>query len=84
MNGTWLTVMADSGSSINILNEGNFEKLKQPRLELRAMSTRVYPYESETPIQMQGKFKASIKTEAGVESEETIHVTDGWNWGIIA
>ena len=37
----------------------------------------MYPYESETTIQMRGKFKASIKTEASVESEETIYVTDG-------
>ena len=76
--------MANSGSSINILDEGNFEKLKQPHPKRRAMSTRVYPYESETTIKLQGKFKASIKTEAGVESEGTIHVTDGRNWGIIA
>ena len=31
INGTLVTVMADSSSSINILDEGDFEKLKQPR-----------------------------------------------------
>ena len=62
INGTLVTVMADSGSSINILDEGDFEKLKQPRPELRATSTRVYPYESETPIQIcVGSLKRRLK-----------------------
>ena len=33
---------------------------------------------------MRGKFKASIKTEAGVESEETIYVTDGTGGSLLS
>ena len=58
---TWLKIMADSGSSINILDECDFNKLKtQPTLE--STNVRVYPYKSTTCLPVKGKFKSTIKT----------------------
>ncbi|KAK3726803.1 hypothetical protein QZH41_007213 [Actinostola sp. cb2023] len=68
--------MADSGSSINILDEKDFKKIKK-RPALQPTSTRVYHYKSDTPLKMLGKFEADITTEKAITSQETIYVTEG-------
>ncbi|KAK3721658.1 hypothetical protein QZH41_003680 [Actinostola sp. cb2023] len=76
IRGTWTSMMADSGSSINILDEKNFKKIKK-RLALQPTSTRVNPYKSDTPLKMLGKFEVDITTEKAITSQGTIYVTEG-------
>ena len=76
INGTWLTLMADSGSSITILDEKDFKSL-QNRPRLSNTTTRVYPYKSKTPLSMLGKFEATVTTENETTSQETIYVAEG-------
>ncbi|KAK3752856.1 hypothetical protein QZH41_000328 [Actinostola sp. cb2023] len=76
IRGTWTSMMADSGSRINILDEKDFKKIKK-RPALQPTSTRVYPYKSDTPLKMLGKFEADITTEKAITSQETIYVTEG-------
>ncbi|XP_028413864.1 uncharacterized protein K02A2.6-like [Dendronephthya gigantea] len=76
VRGVWLTLMADSGSSINILDENDFEKLGD-RPELEQTSTRVYPYKSNRPLKMIGQFETILKTERGATSREVMYVTQG-------
>ena len=52
---TWLTIMADSGYSINILDENDYNKLQSP-------TTRVYPCKSNKPLKMLAKFMTTITT----------------------
>ena len=73
---TWLTLMADSGSSINILDENDYKKLAN-RPELEDTSTRVYPYKSIKPLKMLGKFETTIATKDGATSQEAIYVAEG-------
>ena len=76
IDGTWIVMTADSGSSVNILDETDLKKMtRQPTLNVT--STRVYPYRSKTPLTMLGKFDADIATEDGKTSRETIYVTAG-------
>ena len=58
---TWLTIMADSGSSINILDENDYNKLQSPP-KLEVTFTRVYPCKSNKPLKMLAKFMTTITT----------------------
>ena len=70
---TWLELMADSGSSINILDESNYRELKEyPKLH--ETSACVYPYKSNEPLKVIGKFEAGLKTEGKVTSREVVYV----------
>ena len=73
---TWLTIMADSGSSINILDENDYKKLPSPP-KLEDTSTRVYPYKSNKPLKMLGKFTTTITTTDGATSKELVYVPKG-------
>lgn len=68
--------MADSGLSINILDENDCRKLKE-RPKPQETSARVYPYKSNEPLKMLGKFEADLTTEDKVTSREVIHVRQG-------
>ena len=73
---TWLTIMADSGSSINILDDNDYKKLPSPP-KLEDMSTRLYPYKSNKPLKMLGKFTTTITTTDGATSKELVYVPKG-------
>ena len=73
---TWLTIMADSGSSINILDENDYKKLQSPP-KLEDTSTRVYPYKSNKPLKMLGKFVTTITTTDGATFKELVCVQKG-------
>ena len=60
-------------SSINILDESNYRELKEyPKLH--ETSACVYPYKSNEPLKVIGKFEAGLKTEGKVTSREVIYV----------
>ena len=56
------TVMADSGASINVLDEKDYQKLlKKPRLV--KTDVKVYPYQSSKPLVVLGQFHATIESK---------------------
>lgn len=56
--GNWIVMTADSGSSVNILDE---KLTSQPTLDVT--SATVCSYRSKSPLAMLGKFDADIVTE---------------------
>ena len=54
---TPIYVMADSGATVNIINEQDYLKMK-PRQVLLSCTTRVYPYMSSKPLELCGKFQS--------------------------
>lgn len=80
--GTPLTIMADSGSSINILDEQDYRKLtKQPSLEKTRV--KVYPYQSDTPLPVLGKFTAPITSTRSTRNE-IFHVVKGTSGSLLS
>ena len=54
INDTEINVIIDSGSIINILDENSFHSIiPQPKLE--KSSTKIYPYQSDSPLQLLAK-----------------------------
>ena len=49
VNDTWLDLLADSGSSINLLDCKSFNKLK-PRPTLKPTNAKIYPYKSDVNV----------------------------------
>ena len=68
--------MADLGSSINLLDERDFKKLK-PRPKLERTNAKVYPYKSDTTLPILGKFKATLETGNARNTTTTFYVTEG-------
>lgn len=62
IEGTLLTIMADSVSSINILDEQDYNKLS-PRPSLEQTRIKVYPYQTETPLPVLGQFTSIVASE---------------------
>ena len=57
-----ITVMADSGASINILVEKEYHKLPNcPRLE--PSRVKIYGYQSKVPLRVLGKFRAMLESK---------------------
>ena len=61
VNDTWLDLLADSGSSINLLDCKSFNKLK-PRPTLEPTDAKIYPYKSDDTLPILGKFTARVET----------------------
>ena len=76
INGTWLSVIADSGSSINILDEVHYRKLKQTP-NLQDAKVKIYPYNSHSHLPALGKFVASVETENDTKIDSTFYVIKG-------
>ena len=58
---TPLCVMADSGATVNIINEKDYLTLK-PKPVLSPSSIKVYPYMSDKPLHLCGVFKSDISS----------------------
>ena len=61
ISNTVLRVMADSGATVNILSEHDFNLL-DPKPQLSETKTKVYPYMSKNPLSLKGKFHANVKS----------------------
>ena len=76
INETWLSVIDDSGSSIDILDEVHYRKLKRiPNLQ--DTKVKIYPYRSHSHLPALGKFVASVETEKATQVESTFYVMKG-------
>ena len=62
VHGTPVTIMADSGASINILDEKEYRRLPNcPNLE--PSSVKIYGYQSKVPLRFLGKFTTALESE---------------------
>jgi len=75
ISGTPVKIMADSGATVNILNERDYLNLKV-RPPLVESVTKVYPYMSPKPLNLCGKFQTEV-TKDRQTCTETFHVTKG-------
>ncbi|CAB3993644.1 Hypothetical predicted protein [Paramuricea clavata] len=82
IEGTLLTIMADSGSSINILDEQDYNKLS-PRPSLEQTRIKVYPYQTETPLPVLGQFTSTVASET-VNRTETFYVVKGTSGSLLS
>jgi hypothetical protein len=82
IEGTLLTIMADSGSSINILDEQDYNKLS-PRPSLEQTRIKVYPYQTETPLPVLGQFTSIVASET-VNRTDTFYVVKGTSGSCLA
>ena len=62
INGIETEVLADSGASVNILSLQDFEKLPN-KPDLIPHDKHIYPYGNHKPLEMKGKFIATISSE---------------------
>ena len=82
IQGTPLTIMANSGSSINILDERDYNQLS-PRPSLKQTHIKVYPYQTETPIPVLGQFTSNI-TSGTAHRTETFYVVKGTSGSLLS
>ena len=83
INGTEPTMMADSGSSISILDEQDYYKMKA-RPSLEDTNVKIYPYNSKSQLPVRGKVKTRIKTTIGATSDEEVYVVEGSSGSLLS
>ena len=75
LNGTLITIMADTGASVNLLDESSFAKLKEkPRLEVA--KEKIFPYGTVKPLPIIGKCQCEVESEKKF-SVETFYIVKG-------
>ena len=80
--GTPMTIMVDSGSSINILNEQDYNQLStRPRLQKARI--KIYPYQTETLLPVLGRFTAPITSDTSNHTE-TFYVVKGTGGSLLS
>ena len=62
INGTPIDIMADTGASVNILDEVAFAKLRT-KPKLNKTNEKIFPYGSNKPLPLVGKCKCEVETE---------------------
>ena len=72
----------DSGATVNILSEQDFNYLV-PKPQISETKTKVYPYMSEKPLNLCGKFEAKVSSKLG-SSEEIFYVAKGSSNSILS
>ena len=63
VHGTPVTMMVDSGASINILDEKEYHRLPS-RPNLEPSSVKIYGHQSKVPFRVLGKFTTTLESEA--------------------
>ena len=69
---TPIRIMAYSGATVNILSKKHFDGFKS-KPQLAETSAKVYPYMSDKPLTLCGKFQATV-TSGGYSTVETFYV----------
>ena len=75
VRGTPVTMMADSGASINILDGKEYRRLPN-RPNLEPSSVKVYGYQSKVPLRVLGKFTTTLESETKKLSDK-LYVVEG-------
>ncbi|MES9882797.1 MAG: RNase H-like domain-containing protein [Sedimenticola sp.] len=55
LQGKYLNILVDSGSSVNAIDRQTFEKLRSADTPLEKSNSKIYPYGGKLPIQLYGK-----------------------------
>ena len=79
-NGKHLKLQIDSGSDKNVLSEKDYNKIKQ-NVNLCKTDLKLYPYNSQTPIALIGKFSATVQSKYK-HDVSTFYVAKGYNTGV--
>lgn len=72
---TNLTFMADSGATINVLDEADYHRLPNAP-KLKTSNIRIYAYQSSKPLHVLGKFSTTIESESKVVKDK-LYVVKG-------
>ena len=62
VEGTSISVIVDSGASVNVLDSITFNRLSNTGVVLRNSSVKIYTYGSKTPLPVKGTFSANVST----------------------
>ena len=73
VNGISMRFLVDTGSSINVIDYGTFQKL--PNITLKRTTIKAYPFNSNEPVKMKGKFDTTIESQNKF-AVATIYVTE--------
>ena len=65
--------LVDTGWSINVIDYGTFQKL--PNITLKRTTIKEYPFNSNEPVKMKGKFDTTIESQ-NKYAVATIYVTE--------
>ena len=60
VEGTSISVIVDSGASVNVLDSITFNRLSNTGVVLRNSSVKIYTYGSKTPLPVKGTFSANV------------------------
>ena len=72
INGQRIKTTIDTGSSINVIDKNTFAKLRN--IKLKPTSVKAYPFNSDKPVKMEGKFRALAESKHKF-TVATIYVT---------
>lgn len=75
INGLSVEILADTGSSINVIDEGTFSKFPN-KPQLKKSGTKVFAYGSNSHLKLKGKFDTTIETGSKITSA-TVYVVEG-------
>jgi hypothetical protein len=81
LNGTKLTLLADSGSSVNILDKSSYQKVGKPWLT-KMKRGKLIPYGEQSSLKVLGICELQIETKNHIDVAE-FHVVEGRNLGSI-
>lgn len=79
---TPVTMMIDTGSSVNIIDTVTYNKFKH-RPALHRTDIKLFAFQSESPIKVGGKFVTAIESKARI-ANATIYVVDGHHGSLLS
>ena len=82
VHGTPVTIMADSGGSINILDEKEYHRLPN-RPNLEPSSVKIYGYQSKVPLRVLGKITTTLESAAKKLSDK-LYVVEGSSGSLLS
>ena len=62
IGGQSISLMVDTGASINVLDRNTFEKLKA--VKLHPTKIKAYPFTSKQPVEFRGKFETMVESKS--------------------
>lgn len=70
-------VTLDSGATVNLMDQATYKSARSQWV-LSPTTTKIYPYGVEAPIELQGKFTATVTSEdTGIQTVARFYVTKG-------
>ena len=74
-------LLVDTGASVNVLDEATYNSLPFTT-KLGKTSVKIYPYNSHSPVELLGKFQATVETKNRI-TVATFYVTKGTSGSIL-